>query len=141
MKLFVALLLFVIPAVVDAKVLQPPLSDNFLPIVIEEPIKEEKPKDVVWLIKYYAKKHWVNEWLALRIWGCESWYRNVKSHYSSAWWIYQQISRYRPARAKKYWWKWADRFNIEANIDVSIQMIKNEWTRHWNESKYCWNKK
>jgi len=50
MKLFVALLLFVIPAVADAKFLMPPLSDNFLPvIVIEEPVKEEpkKPTDVV----------------------------------------------------------------------------------------------
>ena len=48
MKLFIALLLLVIP-VAEAKFLMPPLSDNFLPIVIEEPKKEEKPtiKDYV----------------------------------------------------------------------------------------------
>ena len=55
MRLFVALLLLVIPVVADAKFLMPPLSDNFLPIVIEEPkkepVKEEKPEDVVWLIE------------------------------------------------------------------------------------------
>lgn len=140
MKLFVALLLFVIPVVAEAKFLMPPLSDNFLPDIIKEPVKEEKPTDTVWLIKYYANKYWVDEWLALRIWWCESGYRNVKNKYSSAWWIYQQLGRYRPARAKKYWWWWYDRFNIEANIAVSIQMIKKEWTRHRNESKYCWNK-
>ncbi len=139
MKLFVALLLFVTPVVADAKYIQPPLSDNFLPIVIEEPVKEEpkKPTDVVWLIKWYSKKYWVDESLALRIAGCESGYRNVKNKNSSAWWIYQQLGRYRPARAKKYNWEWYDRFDIEANIAVSIQMIKKEGTRHWNASKYC----
>ena len=71
MRLFVALLLLVIPVVADAKFLMPPLSDNFLPIVIEEPkkepVKEEKPEDVVWLIDWYSKIYKVNWALAKKI--------------------------------------------------------------------------
>lgn len=101
---------------------------------------EEKPNDVIWLIKRYSDKHWFDSKLALKIAKCESWYRNVKNKNSSAWWIYQQLWRYWDARAAKYWWKWYSRFDIEANISVSIQMMKKEWTRHWYPSKHCWNK-
>lgn len=105
-------------------------------------VLDNKPSDddVVWLIKYYSKKIWVDEELALNIAWCESWYKNKKNPNSSAGWIYQQLGRFRPKRAKKYWYEWYDRFNIEANIVVSLKMIKNEWVFHRNPSRYCWDK-
>lgn len=145
MKWIILLLLLLLPSITDARYLLPPLSDNFLPRTeqeyqVKESTEQEKPVDVQWLIKHYSKEYWVDQNLALRIAGCESWYRNVKNKYSSAWGIYQQLWRYWSARAKKYWWSWYDRFHIEANIAVSIQMIKHEWTRHRNASKKCRNK-
>lgn len=103
--------------------------------VVEKP---NIPVDTVWMIKYYAQREWVDEGLVLRIAWCESWYRNVKNKNSSAGGIYQQLGRFRKARAKKYWYEWYDRFDIEANIVVSLRMIKNEWVHHWNPSRYCW---
>ena len=70
------------------------------------------------LIRKYAWIYGVDVGLALRIAGCES-------------------GRFRPARAKKYWWEWYSRFHAEANVAVSIQMLANESTSHWNESKKC----
>lgn len=141
MRLLIALIILITPFITDARVLKPlPLENDKATTPIYKEIKPVKPTDAVWLIKYYAKKHWVNEKLALNIAWCESGYRNVKSKSSSASWIYQHIARYRPTRAKKYG-RWdATVFNIEANIDVSIQMIRDQGTSPWNESKYCWNK-
>lgn len=131
--------MFCVPLVVDARMINPP-PPNGDKATSAMYIEQSKPTDVVWLIKYYAKKHWVNEKLALNIAGCESGYKNVKSKISSATWIYQHLARYRPARAKKYG-RWdATAFNIEANIDVSIQMIRDQWTSPRNASKYCWAK-
>lgn len=93
------------------------------------------------LIRKYAQKHWVNESLALRIAWSESWYRYwAKNTISTAWWVFQQLLKYRDARANKYWHPWASRFNAEANIEVSIQMLKYEWTSHRSESSWTWNK-
>lgn len=90
------------------------------------------------LIRKYAWIYGVDVGLALRIAGCESGYRwKAKNKISSAWGSYQQIGRFRPARAKKYWWEWYSRFHAEANVAVSIQMLANESTSHWNESKKC----
>lgn len=95
-------------------------------------------REVQELIRKYAQKHWVDEWLALRIAWSESWYRYwAKNKISSAGGVFQQMWKYREWRANKYWHPWASRFNAEANIDVSIQMLKNEWTSHWNESKHA----
>ena len=145
MRLFVALLLLVIPVVADAKFLMPPLSDNFLPIVIEEPkkepVKEEKPEDVVWLIDWYSKIYKVNWTLAKKIAWCESWFRNVKNKHSSATWPFQIIRATFASNNKKYlWWKW-DVWNIDNNVHIWILILRDQWTRPRNASKYCWNKK
>lgn len=141
MKLIIALIILIIPSLTEARFLKPlPQENDKATTPIYKESKPVKPTDAVWLIKYYAKKHWVNEKLALNIAGCESGYRNVKNKNSSAQGIYQHIARYRPARAAKYGWKWQPSSNIEANIDVSIQMIRDQWTQPRAESKYCWNK-
>lgn len=93
------------------------------------------------LVVKYAKKYNVDAWLALRIWYCESGLRaNAKNKHSSASGVYQHLRRYRPARAKKYWRAWASVFNAEANIAVSMWMLKHQWTSPWNSSRHCWKK-
>lgn len=108
--------------------------------------KIELPKPIVLtneqLVKKYAKHYWVDESLALRIWYCESWLRtHAKNKNSSASWVYQHLRRYWPARAKKYWFVWASVFNAEANIAVSMWMLRDQWTHPWASSSGCWNKK
>lgn len=133
--------MLIIPYVTGARFLTPlPWATDKATTPIYKETKPVKPVDAVWLIKYYAKKHWVNEKLALNIAWCESGYKNVKNPTSSASWIFQHIGRYRPNRATLYGWKWASVFNIEANIDVGVQMIRDQWTQPRAESKYCWNK-
>ena len=91
------------------------------------------------LVEKYSKKYWVSTQLALRIWYCESWLRsNAKNKNSSASWVYQHLSRYRPARAKKYWFAGASVFNAEANIAVSMWILRDQWTSPRNASKHCW---
>lgn len=102
--------------------------------VIKKEIKKPTVKE---LIKFYSGKYWVDYNLALAIAKCESWLRNVKNQNGSASWIYQQLPRFWVARAKKYWRSWSSVHDIESNIDVSIQMMKYESTRHWNPSKHC----
>ncbi len=116
----------------------PPREEEIPKLVVEtKPHKE----DVVWLIKYYSKKYEYNEEVALKIAGCESGYRaNAKNPNSSASWVYQHLRRYWDARAKKYWFPGASVFDAEANVAVSIQMLKNESTRPRYPSKHCWNK-
>ena len=105
--------------------------------------KIELPKPIVLtneqLVKKYAKQYWVDESLALRIWYCESWLRTyAKNKTSSASGIFQHLRRFRPARAKKYWFAWASVFNAEANIAVSMWMLRDQWIKPWLKSKSCW---
>jgi len=93
------------------------------------------------LIRKYATQHWVNVDLALRMSWCESWYRYwAKNKVSSAWWAFQFINWTWIGSSNKYWRAWESRFNADANIDVAIQKIKNEWTSAWNASKDCWGR-
>lgn len=90
------------------------------------------------LIRKYSAKHWVDENLVLRMSWCESWYRYwAKNKQSSAWWAFQFINSTWNWSSNKYWRWWESRFNADANIDVAVQKIKNEWTSAWNESKKC----
>lgn len=117
------------------------------------PYEEKKPTDVVWLIKYYSKKHNYNTDVALKIAGCESGYRvDAKNRTSSARWIAQFLtvdfkradwtwhtSTWTSSSKRYLWYKW-DVFNADEHVNVFIQKLKTEWTNAWNASKYCWNK-
>lgn len=79
-----------------------------------------------------------NPELAVRIARCESGLREwAKNPNSSAWWLFQHLWRYWDARAKRYWFAWASRFNWEANAYVSISMLRDGQISHWKESKHC----
>ncbi len=79
-----------------------------------------------------------NPELAVRIARCESWLQpGIKSKISSAGGLYQHLGRFWDARAKKYWFAWASRFDWEANAYVSISMLRDGWLSHWMESRHC----
>lgn len=149
MKLFlwvVGALLLSMPIMAWSRMIMPPLSDNIAAPIIKQEEKPIVPKtvpsSVPELIRHYSKQYWVSEKLAMAIATCESWLNpNAKNKNSTASWIFQHLSRYFPARAKKYWFPGASVFNAEANVAVSIQMLKHEWTRPRNASKHCWSKK
>lgn len=123
-------------------------------LVLEEPnpvvkVKKNKSwydKPQWWSTSYRANRireisreiWYKNPELAVKIAMCESWLDpNAKNKYSSAWWLFQQLWRYRPERAKRYWFSWASRFDWEANAYVSISMLRDWMLSHWNESKWC----
>lgn len=90
------------------------------------------------LIRKYAWIYGVDVGLALRIAGCESGYRwKAKNKISSAWWVFQFLSSTFNSSSKKYWRWWESRFNADANIDVAIQKLKNEWWSARLASKSC----
>ena len=79
-----------------------------------------------------------NHELAVKISMCESWLRpGAKSKISSAGGLFQHLARFWDARAKKYWFAWASRFDWEANAYVSISMLRDGWLSHWKESRWC----
>lgn len=152
MKLFlwvVGALLLSMPFMAWSRMIMPPLSDNIAAPMIkqeEKPIvpeaKPKEPQSVAQLIRHYSKQYWVSEKLAMAIATCESWLNpNAKNKNSSAAGTYQHIQRYWPARAKKYWFAWASVYNAEANVAVSMWMLRDQGTNPWNASKHCWNKK
>ena len=91
-------------------------------------------------IREISKEVWYkNPELAVKIAMCESGLQPwVKNKYSSAGGLYQHLARFWPARAAKYWFAWASRFDGEANAYVSISMLRDGWLSHWNESRHCW---
>lgn len=110
--------------------------------VVFEVIKQKEPivKPVVKDSRYrelrireISKDVWYNNPdLAVRIARCESGLRaEAKNRNSTATGLFQHLSRYRPARAKKYWYEWADRKDWEANAYVSISMLRDGWLSHW----------
>lgn len=142
MKLFLLgiwALMLSMPFVAGSRMIVPPLSDNIAaPILQPEEKAAAKPKTVPELIRHYSLKYSVDEKLAIAIATCESWMNpNAKNKNSSAAWVYQHLSRYFPARAKKYWFAWASVFDAEANVAVSIWMLRDQGTSPWNASKHC----
>lgn len=68
-----------------------------------------------------------------RIAKCESGYNsNAKNKNSSASGVFQQLATYWPARAAKYGFAGASVFDAEANISVSLQMMKAGMWNHWS---------
>lgn len=108
--------------------------------------ESDAQKEYTWwevqqLIRFYSERYWYDTELALRIAWCESWYRyNAKNWTSTAWWVFQfLVGTWKSSSA--HYWRWGEsRFNADANIDVAIQKLKNEWTSARVSSRYCWHR-
>lgn len=104
------------------------------PIIVKKDSKYREKR-----IREISKEVWYsNPDLAVRIAKCESGLRaDAKNPSSTATGLFQHLKRYRPARAAKYWYAWADRKDWEANAYVSISMLRDWWLSHWYASKHC----
>jgi soluble lytic murein transglycosylase-like protein len=113
------------------------LTRRYKPVPLP-PTIEEKPTDVVWLIKYYSKKYEYDVDLALNIAWCESGYRpNAKNKTSTASWVFQFLRSTWASNSKRYLWRPWDVFNADDNIKVAIQKLKNEWPAARRASIKC----
>lgn len=105
------------------------------------------PSDIRWMVTYYANKIWVSQAKAHRVAECESNYKRCAKYPlhksqdcsayhrqirngSSASWVYQFTNATRDDFAGVYWYRWASKYNAEANIVVALSMI-----RDWYEKR------
>ena len=78
--------------------------------------------------------------LAERIIQCESsWRPNAKNPSSSAYGLGQFIDGTWDYVQKK-WGVELDRDNPDDQMYAVVRLLKEEGTKHWKESEYCWNK-
>ena len=128
--------------------------------------KESDTPNINWKerIQYRCDFHSIEQWtcsVALRIANAESWYNpcakfwtewncsvderklflawydaNWKPIYSSAAWIFQFVNRTRDGSSKAYWFEWASKYNWDANIQVALLKMKNEWFSARNASSH-----
>lgn len=115
-----------------------PITSEVITLEVREEVNVETIEE---MIIRYAKENWVDQTLALNIARCESWFNpDAKNKNSTAWWLYQHLVRYRDGRAKKYDRPWASIWDGEAQAEVSVKMLKYEWTNPWIQSLDCRNK-
>lgn len=78
--------------------------------------------------------------LAERIIQCESsWRADAKNPSSSAYGLGQFIDGTWDYVQKK-WGVELDRYNPDDQMYAVVRLLKEEGTKHWKESEYCWNK-
>ena len=81
--------------------------------------------------------------VSMAVWARVAWCESrldpsAKNRYSSASGLYQQLSRYWPARARAAGFPGGDIFDARTNAFVSAHLASSSGIGHWNESRGCW---
>ncbi len=140
MKFLIALLLLVIPVITDARFIMPPLSDNFLPIVIEEPIKEERLEIKDYVREQCMKRVGSSKWwfwctnMMLTI-NWESWRRPFVISRTKDYWLFQLHYKYHKAFINS-----SDYKDVYKQVDywISVWLDAKKKNRKCNRYAHPW---
>ena len=106
-------------------------------IMAYKPLEDEK--DPYSLVLYFSEKYKVDLMTAFKIAECESgWDIYAQNKTSSAFSVFQVIDG-TFAHINKISGLGFKRGNIRDEVEAAIYLMSKEGTRHWNESKSCWN--